>query len=77
MPTRQESPQRDLRHEIQPKKEGDVIGEPQINLADWSKSGSTAVEHAPLQSRRQPPTLRTWINGTIISEYTSDRDFCR
>ncbi len=59
-----------------PKREGDVIGEPQINLADWSK----IWKHGEWNTLRckvvgNPPTITTWINGTKITEYTSDKKF--
>jgi hypothetical protein len=59
-----------------PKKEGEAIGEPQINLADWSK----IWKHGEWNTLRckvvgNPPTITTWINGTKITEYTSDKKF--
>jgi hypothetical protein len=61
---------------LKPKKEGEVIGEPQIKLEDWSKIWT----HGKWNTVRckcvgNPPTITTWINGTKITEYTSDQKF--
>ncbi|MBS0266538.1 MAG: DUF1080 domain-containing protein [Planctomycetes bacterium] len=59
-----------------PRREGEPIGEPKINLDDWSKIWT----HGKWNTVRckvvgNPPTITTWINGTKITEYTSDKKF--
>lgn len=61
---------------VKPKKEGDVVGDPQIKLEDWSK----IWKHGQWNKVRckvvgNPPTITTLINGTKITEYTSDKKF--
>lgn len=61
---------------VMPKKEGEKAGQPQINLADWSKiwkHGQWNTVRCKVQGN--PPTITTWINGTKITEYTSDKKF--
>jgi hypothetical protein len=61
---------------FKPRNEGEKIGEPQINLADWSriwKHGQWNVVRCKCVGN--PPTITTWINGTKITEYTSDKKF--
>ncbi len=61
---------------LKPKTDDEKIGEPMINLADWSKIWT----HGKWNKIRckvvgNPPTITTWINGTKITEYTSDKKF--
>lgn len=61
---------------MKPKAEGEVIGEPKFNLDDWSK----IWKHGTWNTVRcrvvgNPPTITTWINGSKITEYTSDKKF--
>lgn len=61
---------------LKPKTDDEKIGEPQINLADWSK----IWKHGHWNTIKckvvgNPPTITTWINGTKITEYTSDMKF--
>ena len=61
---------------LKPKTDDEKIGEPQFNLADWSK----IWHHGQWNTIRckvvgNPPTITTWINGTKITEYTSDMKF--
>lgn len=61
---------------LKPKTEDEKIGEPQINLADWSKIWTHGKWNTiKCKVVGNPPTITTWINGTKITEYTSDMKF--
>jgi Domain of Unknown Function (DUF1080) len=59
-----------------PRTPNDKVGEPMINLGDWSKIW-THGKWNTMKCRvvSNPPTITTWINGTKITEYTSDKKF--
>lgn len=59
-----------------PAKETDKIGKPLFNLEDWSnvwKLGEWNTVRCKVVGN--PPTIDTWINGTHITSYTSDKKF--
>jgi hypothetical protein len=51
-------------------------GEPLINVADWPKHWRMN-EWNTIRARVEsnPPTITTWLNGTLITKYTSDKKF--
>jgi hypothetical protein len=59
-----------------PAKESDKVGTPLFKLEDWSKiwklPGWNTVRCKVVGN---PPTIETWINGTQITKYTSDKKF--
>jgi len=61
---------------VVPAKAGEKAGTPKFKLDDWMKiwkfEGWNAV-HCKVVGN--PPTITTWINGTLITEYTSDQKF--
>lgn len=59
-----------------PKKKDEQVGKPLFNLDDWSKIWKVG-EWNTVRCKvvGNPPTISTWINGTQITEYTSDKKF--
>lgn len=58
------------------KKKDEVAGKPLFDLNDWPmiwKVGAWNKVHCKVVGN--PPTISTWINGTKITEYTSDKKF--
>jgi len=51
-------------------------GEPLINVADWPKLWRMN-DWNTIRARVEgnPPTITTWLNGTLITKYTSDEKF--
>lgn len=61
---------------VKPTAEKPNVGEPQINLDDWSKIWKIGQWNTiRCKVVGNPPTITTWINGTKITEYTSDKKF--
>lgn len=61
---------------VKPTAEKPNVGQPLINLDDWSKIwmiGQWNTVRCKVVGN--PPTITTWINGTKITEYTSDKKF--
>lgn len=55
---------------------GNKEAKPKLNLADWGKIWKIKdwnTVHCKVVGN--PPTITTWINGTLITEYTSDNKF--
>lgn len=61
---------------VMPAKATDKVGEPRFKLEDWSKiwklGGWNTIRCRVVGN---PPTITTWINGTQITQYTSDKKF--
>ena len=52
------------------------VGEPLIKLEDWSRIWKIGKwNKVRCKAVGNPPTITTWINGTKITEYTSDKKF--
>lgn len=51
-------------------------GEPLINVADWPKLWRMN-DWNTIRARVEgnPPTITTWLNGTLMTKYTSDKKF--
>jgi hypothetical protein len=51
-------------------------GEPSFDLADWPKLWKLD-DWNTIRARVEgnPPTITTWLNGTLITKYTSDKKF--
>ncbi|MFN0054245.1 MAG: DUF1080 domain-containing protein [Planctomycetales bacterium] len=61
---------------LKPVQPDQKVGKPLIKLDDWSK----IWKHGQWNTVRckvvgNPPTITTWINGTKITEYVSDKKF--
>ncbi|HLJ12283.1 MAG TPA: DUF1080 domain-containing protein [Planctomycetaceae bacterium] len=59
-----------------PRSAGETFAEPQIKLDDWPKIWKPG-EWNTIRCKcvGNPPTITTWINGTRITEYKSDKKF--
>lgn len=61
---------------IKATKSSKAAGDPKIDIAKWS----TLFKHGEWNTIKvrcvnNPPTIDTWINGTHVTTYTSDKDF--
>jgi len=55
---------------------GEMIGESRFPLVDWSRIWKlNDWNTVRCRVKGNPPTITTWINGALITEYTSDKTF--
>jgi len=58
------------------KASGEKIGESRFPLVDWSRIWKlNDWNTVRCRVKGNPPTITTWINGALITEYTSDKTF--
>lgn len=61
---------------VVPAKPSDMSGEPLFKLEDWSKIWKIGQWNTvKCRVVGNPPTITTWINGTQITKYASDKKF--
>lgn len=61
---------------VKPADNGQGVAAPLIKLEDWSKIWKIGQWNTVrCKVAGNPPTIETWINGTKITKYTSDKKF--